>query len=204
MCDWVFSRLSEKRGHRSSGMFRCIGWQPCNIPEGQRPQLYHGGSLISRIRKYIASGSVMITEWCFGRDTEGSGRGQFQTLSRYLSGGTERNHEETQNNRCHVRDSNLAFPEYQSGCIFWADSSQCGCWHAMRLCSGTIAMITWTSICYPNTKKEEINEKFKRLSECHVFAISIWAKSNFSAPEEWYEASSIRRTCKYPAPRCKI
>jgi hypothetical protein len=45
-----------------------------------------------------------------GKDVEGSGSGLIQVLSQHLSGGTQENHERTQNRLSRGRDSNRSLP----------------------------------------------------------------------------------------------
>jgi hypothetical protein len=57
-------------------------------------------------RDRIASDGRMTDEWSIEEDLEEMGRSVNGVLSRNLPGGTEKNRENSQGSRCHVRDSN--------------------------------------------------------------------------------------------------
>jgi hypothetical protein len=54
-----------------------------------------------------------------GKDSEGSGSGLLEVLSRNLSGGPEKHHENPQDSLCPGRDSKRTPNEYKTGALPW-------------------------------------------------------------------------------------
>jgi hypothetical protein len=57
---------------------------------------------------------IITNDWCTGKYLERCDPGIIKAPSSYFPGGTEENHEYSQNSKCPDRDSKQAPPEYKS------------------------------------------------------------------------------------------